>query len=262
MKYHNTSGGKRKTKKRGGTKSTKSIKKSAKPQQIVKTQKQQYAQQAALQKQQHQDRRSEIINRIKKYNLDNPENMIAEKFGVRALTSKINNKYTNEQFSDTNNSEYLTDEKLYNLYKEHKQVTADKRKDIRHNKRGENASLSSHKRKDIRHNNRVENASLSSPVSSLRQPFIAPDGNPNDYPFSDKKYNNKREIGLLTDDNFIPNSPTTSPQDLFHDLKYILKTPPKTSPKTSPKTPPINYGDDYDVIDGMFDTPKNHHPKV
>ena len=254
MKYHNTSGGKRKTKKRGGTKST-----NAKPQKVVKTLKQQYAQQATQQKQEKLDRRGAITNRIKKYNLDNPEKLIAEKYGARALTSKNNNQYTNEQFTDTNNSYYLTDAKLYNLYEDHKYDTAVQRKGARVKDR-ENKEKSSSTSSRVKE--RKNKAKSSSPVASLRQPFIDLDGNPSAYPFSDKKYDRKRESGLLSGNNVMPNSPTTSPQDLFNDLNYIIKTPPKTSPKTSPKTPPIDYSDDYAVIDGMFDTPKKNHPTV
>jgi hypothetical protein len=231
MKYNNKSGGKRKTKKRGGTKST-----NAKPQKVVKTLKQQSAQQAAQQKQQREDRKEAIKNRIKEYNKAHSGKPIAEKYGFRALISKDNNKYTNQQITD------LTDRTLYKLYNKHKLVTATKRSELRdknsNKKRDEfDDEFDDYKQKSTRKS--IKNTSVLtspvSPVSSLRQPFTDPDGNPSDYPFSAKKYNDEQEMGLL-------NSPTTYPQDLFNEFNYI------------PKTPPINY--DYENYDDMFDTPK------
>ena len=256
MKYHNTSGRKRQTKKRGGTKS-----KNVKPKKVVKTLKQQSAQQAATRTQDNQHRKTAIINRIKQYNNDaNHEQQIAEKFGVRALTSNENTRYTNEQFSDPNDSKYLNDTEFYELYNKHKKLIADQRRNNRDKVR-ENKRENNHKHK--RENKRENKAKSSSPVASSST-FIGPDGNQSAYPFSNRTYDSEREIDILSGD--MPNSPTTSPQNLFHDLNYFLKTPPKTPPKTSPKTPPktppINYGDEYDLIDGMFDTPKKNHPKV
>lgn len=230
MKYNNTFGGKRQTKKRGGTKS-----KNAKSKKAVKTEKQQ---QAAEEKQQRQDRKEAIINRIKEYNKANSGKLIAEKYGFRALTSKDINKYTNQQITD------LTDRTLYNLYNKHKLVTATKRSELRrknsNKKRDEfDDEFDDYKQKSTRKS--IKNTSaLISPVSSLRQPFTDPDGNPSDYPFSNKKINDKNEKGLLAERIF--DSPIPSPHNLFNELNYI------------PKTPPINYDDNYD---DMFDTPNS-----
>ena len=234
MKYHNTSGRKRQTKKRGGTTST-----NGKREKVVKTLKQQSAKQAATRTQDNQHRITAIINRIRQYNDANPEERIAEKYGVRALTSKKNTHYTNEQLTDPYDSNYLNDTELYKLYVEYKKVIAERRKQLRHiTTEGKNL-----RKKSV--NNEVNKERIS-PVASLIKPFTDPDGNPSDYPFSDKKYVDKRELNILYDRH------RTSPQYLF-DLDNILKTPPKT--------PPINYGDDYDVIDGMFDTPKKSPKK-
>jgi hypothetical protein len=233
MKYNNTFGGKRQTKKRGGTKS-----KNAKSKKAVKTEKQQ---QAAEEKQQRQDRNEAIINRIKEYNKANSGKLIAEKYGFRALNTKDNNKYTNQQITD------LTDRTLYNLYNKHKLVTATKRSELRHKnsnkKRDEFDEFDDYKQKSTRKSIKNTSALKSpvSPVSSLRQPFTDPDGNPSDYPFSNKKINDKNEKGLLAERIF--DSPTTYPQDLFNEFNYI------------PKTPPINYYDEN--YDDMFDTPNS-----
>ena len=232
MKSNNTSCRKRQTKKRGGTPGkNEKTQKTQKTQKTPKTQKRQSSQQK-------QDRIIVITNRIRQYNYANPEKMIAEKYGVRALTSKNNNEYTNKQLTDPNDSNYLNDTELYNLYEEHKKVTAEHRKQLRYSTAGKQNLCKNPL------NNEVDKERLS-PVKSLIKPFIDPDGNQSAYPFSDKKYVPTREIGILS--SVMSNSPKTSPLDLFNDLNI---------PKTPPKTPIIDYRDDDDFSD-MFDNTPN-----
>lgn len=221
MKHNNISGGKRKTKKRGGT-----TEQTEKPKKVVKTK-----------KNKKNARNDAIIARINLYNHMNPTEKIAVNYGLRTFNSGNNRSIIAEQFSDSNYNGYLHNNDLYKKYSLYKElITGQRQKTRKLEKINKQKSLGN---------------TPPSPVASLRQPFIDLDGNPSAYPFSDKKVTDKNEKRLAGNNNFMINSPynPSIPTDLFNDLNYILPPSPNSLP-----TEDDSYSD-------MFDTPKKESPK-
>tara|TARA_B110000879_G_scaffold212893_1_gene311690 strand:+ start:5877 stop:6599 length:723 start_codon:yes stop_codon:yes gene_type:complete len=238
MKYHNTTSGKRKTQKRGGTKET-----NTKTKKVVKTEKQPQIRHL------NTARNQAIIERIQLFNTEyTGTRQIAFKFGLRAFNHKENKLIPIEQIDIANKKEsnYLHDDDFYNIYTNHKKDAAAKRRNLRNLQLGN--SIPGSPKKSIP-------GSPKKSIPSTPKKFNF-EGDEIRVPFSDRKVTSSAEKRMAGEDgDFMIYSPTNSPTELFkNDFSDIL---PPLSPSYTIKTPDYSGHDD---IEGMFDSPKKKSP--